>query len=1853
MSKVSGFKLETLRADQEFVLFRLMRDDGPVLVLATAWEQPAPETLGRLEHAYSLREVLDPAWTVRPLELVHFDGRPALLFEDPGGELLERLLGQPMELPQFLRIAINVSVALGSLHARGIIHRDVKPANILVDRTTCKAWLCGLQSASRLPRQRQAPEPLEEITGTLAYMAPEQTGRMNRSIDSRSDLYAYGVTLYEMLTGTLPFVTDASMELVHCHIAKQPMSPSERVKVIPEAVSAIVMKLLAKTAEERYQTAGGVEADLRNCLAAWESSGTVNGFLLGTHDVPDRLLIPEKLYGREQEVGALLTAFNRVVVSGVPEFVLVSGSSGIGKSSVVHELHKALVRPGGLFASGKFDQYKRDIPYGTLAQTFQILVRQILGKSDMEVRLWRDRLQEALGTNSQLIVNLIPELELVMGKQPAVAELPPHEAQNRFKLVFRRFLAVFARPEHALALFLDDLQWIDVATIQLLEHLVTEPEVRHLLLVGAYRDNEVGPFHPLLELLEKLERAGGSVQKISLGPLSRNDVDRLVMDSLHCEYAKPLTQLIYEKTGGNPFFTIQFFKALAEEKLLVFNPEAEAWSWDLMRIHAKGFTDDVRDLMATKLSRLPPSTQEAMKELACLGNSATVAALIIVRQESEEALHTVLWEAVRAGFLFRFNGAYKFVHDRVREAAYGLIPETLRTQMHLRIGRLLVERMTSNEVTEKIFDIVNQFNSGLPLICQPAEKEQVAELNLWAGRKAKSSAAYGSACVYLSIAADLVESSVWDRHYELAFALWLERAECEFLQGDFDTSETLIAELLARATSKIDKAAAYRLKVLLHILRAEYWQAVDTGLDCLRLLGIEIPANPTRDQVNVEYELIWQNLGDRSIDSLVELPVMVDPEIQAAMSVLSEIRAPANNTDINLHYLATCRMVNLSIAYGITDASAHGYAGLATILGPVFNRYIDGYRFGKLECRLVEKYGFHAYKAKAYLIMEVVMLWTQPVSRAVELARLAFRAGVETGDLSFACYSCNHIITDLLAQGVHLDEVWSESEKGLEFDRKIKFHDAADIIVSQQRFIQNMRGQTVSFSSFCDSQFDEEAFEAQLTEDRMTSMVCYYWILKLEARYMSGDYDAAILAAQRAKALLWSAGIHFQSVNYYYYSALAVAAVHERAGVENWIDDLQVLEQSMERLREWAENCPDTFLHKHTLVAAEVARIENRDLEAMRSYEQAIRLARDNGFVQDQGIGNELAGRFCLKRRLEKLAHNYLRDARDCYRRWGAPGKVKQLEQFYPEIAEQASVQSPATIGTPFAHLDIQTVVKASQAVSGEIVLEKLIETLMVIAVEHAGAQRGLLILPYGEEYRIEAEGRTSQEKVEVHLRRGPVTSSDLPESLLRYVIRTHESVLLDNASDENLFSEDAYVLQCHPRSVLCLPLVKQATLVGALYLENNLTPGVFTPNRTAVLELLASQAAISLENARLYSHLQQENAERKRVEEELRRSEGFLAEGQKISHTGSWGWNVATGKLVWSDEHWRIFGFEPNEVEPTFQLFVGRVHPHDRSFVQRTLDDAIRERSGFNFEFRIVLPNGSIKWVNGVGRPIVKESGEVDEYIGTGMDVTDRKRAEEELHRSEASLREAQTELAHVARLTTMGEMAASIAHEVNQPLGAITNNANACLRLLASGPENSQEVKAALSDITTGVDRVSQIIVRMRALAKKVPPEITRLHIEDVITDALTLIHHELTRRNVAVQSELAKDLPPVLGDRIQLQQVLLNLLMNGVEAMNAVAEGERKISIRARRDEYTRRPAVLVSVQDSGVGLKHAQVDRLFEAFYTTKAHGIGMGLAISRSIVEAHGGQLWVAPTAGLGARFEFVLPAPGGIASSRS
>src|SRR5580704_10214069 len=893
MSSSSDYVLEPIRNRAEFTLYRGRQRGNPMPLLAVAptTEPPPPQSLRRLEHEHSLAAELEPAWAAKPLALTRHDGRTILILADPGGEPLDRVIERqgehPLDLARLLRLAINLAAALGHVHQRGLIHKDVRPENVLIDDAG-HIWLTGFGIASQVPRERLTPAPPEIIAGTLAYMSPEQTGRMNRSIDARSDLYSLGVTLYQLLTGVLPFAASDPLEWVHCHIARRPVPPKDR-RAVPEPLSAIIMKLLAKNAEERYQTAAGLETDLRRCLSQWQSQGRIDQFPLGMDDSSDRLLIPEKLYGREREVDALLAAFDRVVTQGTAELVLVSGYSGVGKSSVVNELHKVLVSPRGLFAAGKFDQYKRDVPYATLAQAFQMLVRQILVKSEAEVAHWRQALLEALGSNGQLMVNLIPELEFVIGKQPFVAELPPQEARGRFQSVLRRFLGAFARPEHPLALFLDDLQWLDTATLELLERLITDPDVRHVLLIGAYRDNEVSPSHPLMRTLAAIRDAGARAQEIVLAPLGLDDVERLVSDSLRWERdsAGPLALLVYEKTGGNPFFAIQFLMALAEDGLLRFDSGAAAWTWELTRINTRRYSDNVVELMLGKLRRLPHQTQAALQQLACLGNVADMGLLSLAQSRKEEEIHAPVWEAVRTGLILRLEGSYAFLHDRIQQAAYELIPETARAEVHLRIGRALLASLTAERPAEHLFVVANQLNRGADLLVDPKEKVRVAAIDLTAGRKARASAAYTSARAYFAAGMALLEENDWGDQYELQFSLGLECAECELACGNSEKTGQLIAELLPRAATRVDEAGLCNLQIQLHIIRAEYQQAIDSAITCLHKFGIDIPAHPTGGQVQFERDTLRQTLNGRPIESLIDLPLMTDPELRAALKVFT------------------------------------------------------------------------------------------------------------------------------------------------------------------------------------------------------------------------------------------------------------------------------------------------------------------------------------------------------------------------------------------------------------------------------------------------------------------------------------------------------------------------------------------------------------------------------------------------------------------------------------------------------------------------------------------------------------------------------------------------------------------------------------------------------------------------------------------------------------------------------------------------------------------------------------------------------------------------------------------------------
>jgi PAS domain S-box-containing protein len=1225
--------------------------------------------------------------------------------------------------------------------------------------------------------------------------------------------------------------------------------------------------------------------------------------------------------------------------------------------------------------------------------------------------------------------------------------------------------------------------------------------------------------------------------------------------------------------------------------------------------------------MVGKLNRLAIRTQKLVQELACLGNSAETTTLSVVDGTSEEQVHSDLWEAVLQGLIARQESAYKFIHDRIQEAAYSLIPEHSRAETHLRVGRLLWAHFTPEKREEAVFEIVNQLNRGAALITSQDERERLTELNLIAGKRARASTAYVSALNYLAAGAELLPDDCWDSKYHLIFPLELLRAECEFLTGQTAAAEQRLTALSSRASNAVDLATVTSLLIDLYTSLNESNRAVAVSLDYLRYLGVEWSPHPTEEEARQEYEQIWMQLGTRTVEELIGLPLMSDPTSLGTMDVLIKGLPPAEFTDPNLLSLTICRAVNLSLEQGHSDGSCVAYVWFGAISGPHFGNYKTGFRFGQLGYELVEKRGLERFQARTYLWFgQYIMPWTKHLRASRDLTRRAYDAAYKVGDLTIAAYSFDHLNANSLATGDSLVEAQRVAENGLEFVGKARFGMVTDIIGAQLALIRTLRGLTKKFGFFDDEASVERHFASV---PAATLPQCWYWIRKLQARFFAGDYDSALDAAAKALRLLWTSPSMFETAEYHFYGALSHAASCDSAFPEGQRHHLEALAEHHRQLEVWAENCPENFENRAALVGAEIARVQGRDLDAMRLYEQAIRSAHTNGFIHNEALANELAGRFYAARGFEKIAHAYLRDARYCYLHWGASGKVRQLDELYPHLREEEPAPAPTrTIAAPVEHLDLATVIKVSQAVSGEIVLEKLIDILMRTAIEHAGAERGVLILPRGIEQRIVAEATTSGDTIVVRLREALVAEVAVPESIVHYVVRTQESVILDDAAAQNPFSGDAYIRQHHARSILCLPLINQAKLIGLLYLENNLTPHVFTPTRIAVLKLLASQAAISLENTRLYRDLEEREAKIRRLVDAnimgifIWNFEGEIVEANEaflhmVEYRRE---DLVSGRVGWTDltpAEWR----DRDERALAEVKATGTVQPYEKEYVRK---------------------DGSRVPVL-VGAAVFEGSG--DEGVAFVLDLSEQKRAEKVLHQKEVSLREAQTELAHVSRVTTMGELAASIAHEVNQPLVGVVTNASASLRYLGWDSPNLVEAREAIRAIIRDGNRAADVVSRMRALFKKARPTREPLNINEAVEEVVLLTQGEARRNKVTLQVELAANLPSVLADRVQIQQVVMNLILNGIQAMNAVDDRERLLVARTQRGEGDQ---VRVTVQDCGVGIDPGDIERVFDAFHTTKPGGMGMGLSISRSIVEIHGGRLWATPNDGPGVTLHFTL-----------
>jgi PAS domain S-box-containing protein len=1833
--------IEALSGAGELVRWRSRRDadHAAVLVVAPASQHPTPAILRRLQHEYGLRADLDPAWAARPCAIAEIDGQSRLVLDDPGGEPLERLLRAPMPIDRFLPIAIALAAALDGVHGRGLIHKDIKPANILFDDATGTVRFTGFGIASRLTQERQTLEPPEVIAGTLAYMAPEQTGRMNRSVDWRSDLYALGVTFYQMLTGGLPFSANEPMEWVHCHVARPPEPPDERMPGLPGVLSAIILKLLAKTAEERYQTASGLEADLRTCLKAWQAHGRIALFPLGACDVSNRLVVPEKLYGRDPQVRIILDAFGRLAADGGTQLLIVSGDSGVGKSALVHVLHKVVAQPRGFFLSGKFDQYKRDVPYDTFAQAFRHFVRQLLIMRDEQADIWREAIRDAIGINGQLVVDLVPELELLIGRQPPVPALAPREAQNRFHAVLVRFIRAIAGKGHPLALFLDDLQWLDAASLKLIEHLISDPiadpGTGHLLLIGAYRGNEVGPAHPLTLMLDAARKTAAKIRDIALAPLSADDIGELVADALRCERARSdaLARLVHEKTGGNPFFAIQFLNALRDERLLELDQRATAWRWDLERIRAKGFTDNVVTLMTGKLNRFSPATRDVLKQLACLGNRAEVALLAKVSARSEEDMRADLAEAVGEGLVvLSGDGSCAFFHDRVQEAAYALIPAARRAGAHLRIGRLLLSRLPGEATGEQVFEVTNQLNRALELMPDATERTALCWLNFRAGQRAKAAVAHASARNYLAQAAALMPPDDWSDRYEEAFTLHLDLAECDYLVGNGPAAEALIDVLLGRARSQIDQATVHRLRMRLYHLSGQFDGAVTAALAALRLFGVTFPQSDQEIEAAfaLEKRNIAANLAGRPIAEVVDAPAAADPAARMVIDIIGESLFAVQNARPKLRPLFAARGVNFSLCHGNVAESSLSYSHYATVLASTFD-IPAAFEFSELALRLLDKLDDRQLIGTILALHALyVNHWRRPFATCIPLLERSLRASLDIGDLANANYVASQLVSMLLAKGgTTLEEVANASRQAEIFAKETRNTGTYNWIKLRERFVACLQGKTREPGSFDDGVFDEKEWLAKATKARpFDILVGGYCALKLAALFTYGRHAEALeMAVQVAAFAPYLAG-NSGDASRCFYHALTLTALYPPRPAAPPLEFSATLADHLWKLKIWAENCPESYQSGYALVSAEIARVEGRDGDAMQLYEQAISSARENGLTLFEGIAGELAAQFYRGRGFDLIAEAYLRNARYNYLRFGALGKVKQLDLRYPHREERGP--DTATVGVPVEHLDLVTVVKASQAVSGEIVHDDLVKTLLMIAVEHAGARKGLLILPRGGVLAIEAQALTGPAGIKVVLRPAPAAAAELPESVLHYMVRTNKAVILDDARTPGLFSEDAYLRRAQTRSVLCLPLVKQTKLIGALYLENDLTPGVFTPDRIAVLELLASQAAISLENARLYTELQQHAS---RVSDLYNNAPcGYHALDKdgvfvEVNDT-ELGWFGLTraeviGKL----------GIADVLTPESYQAFRDEFSRSKELGAVRDLEITLRRSGG---ETMPALLSGTL---------VKDEAGNYAMNRSTVYHISERKRAEAAVREREldALLRENQ-------KLTALSTVAGGVAHEFNNILVPIIALTTMTARRLPDNGRERKNLETVLGQANRAKELIKQVVAFSRA---ETCADLVSQDIGPVVEEALRLLRATLPK-TVALHADLAPALPQVRCDGAQFQQLLTNLWINAVQSIGdhlgtiAVRLAARYVDVEmpSRFGPIVPGRYVVLDIADDGAGMDGATLSRIFEPFFTTKqvGAGTGLGLAVVHGTVKSLGGAIHVESRPGEGATFRLFLPA---------
>lgn len=1799
---------------------------------------------------------------------------------------IERLLAraEPLPVERSLPLALGAARAVAGLHQRLAVHGALTPSNLLVSELTGEVHVAAAGASS---------EPSESTRGgSLAYVAPEQTGRLNRPLDGRADLYALGVIFYRLFVGRLPFEAADPLAWVHCHLAQRPRPLMDLVPALPPLLSDVVLKLLAKLPEDRYQSAMGLVEDLARCAGEWREHGTISRFVLGERDWSGRLFRPLALYGREEETLELLSAWERVAAGGAPELVLVAGFAGVGKSSLVRQLHRSVAQRRGFFVAGKFDQHTREIPHLPLLQALRALVLEILAQRDDRVLAWRRELQEGLGPHAGVVVGLLPELELLLGAAAPASEPLLGGGERLVSLALGRLLGIVARDEHPLTIFLDDLQWAAPASLRLLVDLLASASGQRVLIVGTYRSNEVAPQHPLSAAVDESRRRGIAVRELELRPLGVEHLEHLIADSLRCpkELIAELARLVHAKTGGNPLFAVQFLTSLEERGLLVFDRAQGRWLFSLERIAAQDSSHGVADLLVGRLRLLPSATQEAVGRLACLGGTAEGPSFVTLTGHPGDFAGTILQPALEAGLLLDCQGEYRFPHDRVREAAYSLVPEHERAATHLTLGRLLLEATDAEQVDERIFEIAGQLNQGAVLIEAQEERNRLAELNGRAGRRAAVSGAFSIALAYLDTGISLLAFDAWESSHELAFGLHFEAARCALGDGDAAGALRRVAVLRGHVRTERHLADVDCLEINLFTALGDSEGAVAVALVGLRRFGIVWPTHPSHEQVLHEYRELEGRLRDVPIELIAELPRMEDPGALLLMRLLTAVHSAALFTDQNLLSLVACRKANLSLRHGLADSSGHAFSALAMLVGPVFGSYGEAPRWARLGRAVVDR-GDCAFRARVYVDGSFSIQWSEHLQASRALLVQAREVAIQAGDLLFACYSHNLEVTLLIALGAPLAEVSRASDVALAFARRMGFTLVARIVAAQQRFLCDLQGPPARPLGSRDTEGPGRArpreaagrgAAANAEPETETGIVaCWSSIWELAARYLEGDYGEALRAGRAAEQLLWTSPSFVEASIFYYFHALTVAAALDGLPPALRSAELATLRRRAELLESWAALCPENFAHAHALVAAELARVEGQNERAAELYEGAVRTARASAFVHHEAIALEAASRFYRARGFGLVATAYLREARACYVRWGAGRKVAQLDRHHPGLAEAPRQRPSCSLERCTDSLDLLSIVKASQTVSSVTDRDQLLLTLLRVVLEQGGARTARLVFVRPGALTIEAEAAVDERGVTATLLGSqPVTdATPVSQSLLNCALRTKRSAVVDDTtSGRGTLFEDVYLRRVQPRSILCLPIVRQGEVTALLHLENDLVPSTFDAGRVAALELIASQAAISLENALLLGRerVARERAERLHEAHERAATQArFLAYASKAL-AESLDYRLTLSRLArlavpffadWcvvdvpeGGHARRIAGAHADPaMEATLQRLEGATlaapeaaYPAARALatgevclVPEVTDEHVRCMATNEEHAEIVR---ALSPTSVVAVPIVAR-GEVlgamtfaSTRPGFRYDDAAVELAEGLAGRAAVAIENAKLYEAAQAAIRTRDEFLSAASHELRTPLTSLLLMVQGLGRgVVPLTPARAQQACARLERQALRLTKlVDEMLTVGRLHLGRLEPRLSDVDLVAVVRDVVECLDSSLAKAGCAVSTHMPE---AVVGRwaEAELTQIVTNLLSN---ALKFGAGQPIEISVGADQGR------AWLTVTDFGSGISADLLPQVFERFTqaaSSRAYGgLGLGLYLVRELVAALGGSVRAESAPGQRTTFTVDLPLAG-------